>query len=111
MADGKIFNFRPAGYLITQLVSGSATSATIALTSHSLRANDGWSVRLHNTGNETAFIEFGTSSSVSATMTSSMPLPAGGTEVFDVRNEITHIAVITSGGSVSTVFITGGYGS
>lgn len=76
-------------------VSLSGTSQTIAIPAGTKF------LRIASTGN--AWIEFGTSSGVTAT-TSSLLFP-GGVEVFPITPDITHVAVLQVGASTGFISV------
>lgn len=63
------------------------------------------SVRVVNSGTDTAFLEFGKDAGVVANVASSMPVLAGTVETFLLPNDITHIAVA---GATGTIYFTTG---
>lgn len=96
--------FQP-GLSNTTAISATGTTSRAALNKPS---NPGaLTVRIHNAGAVTVFVQFG-DSAVEAT-TSHMPLPANVVEVFSV-GAATHIAGITASGS-ATVYLTTGFGA
>src|SRR5688572_27055045 len=66
-------------------------------------------IRLHNSGTALCFIEFSDDAAPTADVSTSMPLPAGQTEVFSIANDIITYAVIADGVG-STVYSTIGEG-
>jgi hypothetical protein len=63
-------------------------------------------VRIWNSGNATVYVQFG-GATVTASTSTSMPIPAGNTELFSCPYP--YIAAITASGS-STIYITPGAG-
>jgi hypothetical protein len=74
-----------------------------------MSAGTGAQVRLHNSSTQTAFVVFGTSSSITASTTTSMPLPPGDVEVFTVPPQTSYVAVIGTS-STGTFYATPGEG-
>ena len=100
------FVFQP-GLADTVAVSASGTTSNGALNKPTAPAG-ALTVRIHNGGSVTAFIQFGNSAAVEAT-TSHMPIPPNGVEVFSV-GDATHVAAVTASGT-TTVYLTTGYGA
>jgi hypothetical protein len=97
-------------------VFAPATVATAALSASNVTGNvalnpptsqGSLQVRLYNSGAVPVFIAFGTDNTITAT-TTSMPLPAGNTEIFSIGN-CSYLAGITASGS-ATVYATLGRG-
>lgn len=86
-------------------VNLAATSSTgnVALTG----VGNGGTVRVLNNGSEAVFINFGTSSAVTATLAAGIPIPPGIPEAFCVPAGITHVAGITASGAATIYFTTG----
>lgn len=96
--------FSPIGATVN--VTVGAASANVALT----KAGAGTTtIRLANLGTVISFVEFGTSSSVAATLAASMPIPINGVVYVDVGPSITHMAAISTGAG-SVVYATAGLG-
>jgi hypothetical protein len=66
-------------------------------------------IRMVNSGTALCFIEFSSSAAPTADSNTSMPLPAGQTEVFSVNNDIISYAVIADAAG-STIYSTVGEG-
>lgn len=95
--------FRPLA--ATQNVEVTASSQTVTLN----YTNGSRAIRMMNSGTQTVFIEFSKSASPTATTASSLPLPAGQTEVFSIGPGIITYAVI-AGDVGSTIYSTVGEG-
>jgi hypothetical protein len=97
---------------VTAFAPKSAGTSTIAVTTSSAAtsvnpAPGSPRMRLYNAGPSTVFVEQG-NSSVVATVAASMPIPAGGVEVFTFARA-THLAAITGSGT-ATLYATPGEG-
>lgn len=66
-------------------------------------------VRLVNVGTQTIFLAFVGATESTATLATSIPLPAGQTEVFTIGNDVTGISAIANA-SGSTLYATVGEG-
>lgn len=64
-------------------------------------------VRILASGNDPVFLNFGTSSAVTATLAAGMPMLGNTIETFLLPNDITHIAAISTG-TATTIYITTG---
>ena len=85
-------------------------SATVASANVALAAAGGTrNVRVYNDGSVAVFINFGTSNSVTASASTSIPVAPGSTQIFSVPGEQTHVAAVT-GSSTGTIYFTSGYG-
>lgn len=96
--------FRPAP---SGTVNISATTSNGTATLNATVANN-ISVRIHNGGPSTVFVEFGGLSTVAATTATGMPVPVGAIEVINI-DQCAYAAAITSSGTAS-VYFTKGYG-
>ena len=96
--------FTPVGATVNLAVTG--TTGRVALNKVTTASR---SVRVHNAGAATAFINFG-GSTVEAAVASSLPLPPGAVEWFEIGDQVTNVAAITSAGS-TTIYATEGFGS
>jgi hypothetical protein len=90
-------------------VNLAVTIATGNVALGTLSSPGGATVRIHNAGSATAFIEFGPSSAIVAALATSMPVPAGLVEAFTINPGITHMAAITASGT-ATIYATPGQG-
>lgn len=98
-------SIRPFGWTgVTVNTAVTGTSANVAVTRPGIGTQ---TVRIVNVGTNTIFIEMGTSSGITATTTTSMPMLANTVETFLLPNNITHIAAISSGAG-STMYVTTG---
>lgn len=97
--------FRPQGVNKTVNIAVTATSQLLAIpnTAHGTR-----SLRIVNSGSQTIFLDFVTTTGTSVA-TTSMPMLAGTIEIFTFANDITHVAVIAAA-TGSTMYITPGEG-
>lgn len=98
MADGV---FRPRA---TVRLAYTTATANVALPLPGALAYDAANmpertIRLFNDGLQTAFVAFGNDGTITADLTTSMPIGAGQAEAFRVLNTRTHFAVITAAGS------------
>jgi hypothetical protein len=91
----------------TAALSATTSTARVALNRQTNGPQGAITCRIHNAHSSVVFIKFG-DSAVDAT-TSSMPIPAGGVEVFSIGDS-THVAGITGTGS-GTVYATCGMGA
>lgn len=96
--------FTPVVATVTLAVTG--TTGSVALGTQP--SQGGCEVRVVNAGTATIFINFGTSA-VTAATASSMPVLAGGAEVFSLNPSVTHVAAITASGT-ATLYATLGCG-
>lgn len=105
MASGILRTFKPLA--ATQNVSAGVAAQTITFN----YVNGTRALRVHNSGSVVVFASFiGTGATGSAaTLTDSMPLPAGGVEVFTIPVDCTGISLITASGT-ATVYTTVGEG-
>lgn len=87
----------------------SATTAQIALPTRASNGNE--TVRVFNALSVTAFIKFGTASSVAATVAADIPVAAGATEAFSCPQNITNMAAIPASSTSGNVYFTLGKGS
>jgi hypothetical protein len=87
----------------TKKIAASATTARTALTTPPVGPTQ---VRVYNAGAVTAFVGFG-GSSVVATLTTSIPLPAGGVEVYSTQENETYAAAITAADTADVYFTMG----
>lgn len=92
--------FQPVG--ASTSISATTSSASAAITGVPRGTS---TVRIVNSGTVVVFLKFGTSG-VTAAVTD-MPMLGGTVETFQIRNDITHVAAITSSGT-ATVYITSG---
>lgn len=93
--------FGPVGNTVNLAVTG--TTGSIAVTRGGFGTQ---SIRVFNTGTQTVFIKIG-DSSVTAVLTTSMPIFAGSVETFLIKADQTHVAAIAAGAG-STIYITTG---
>lgn len=87
-------------------LSAGTTTGNVALTG----VGNGGTVRVLNTGTVTVFINFGTSSAVTATLAAGIPIPPNTPEAFAVGPTITHMAAITAS-STASIYATTGQGA
>lgn len=97
--------FTPTGNTVS--VTATVASAVTAL--GTLSSLSGGTIRVYNSGTSICFINFGTSGST-ASITTSMPIPAGAIEVFQLGAGVTHVATITSSGT-AVIYFTPGQGN
>lgn len=83
--------FRPLS--ATQATNVTASSQGVAINN----LNGTRAIRFCNLGTSNVWISFGQGSAPTATTSTSMPLPAGQTEIFTVGPDITHYGFIGSG--------------
>lgn len=97
--------FRPQGVNNTVNLAVTAASQLLAIpnTAQGTRA-----LRIVNSGTQTVFLDFVTTTGT-AVATTSMPMLSNTAEVFTFGNDITHVAAI-AGGVGSTIYITPGEG-
>src|SRR5687767_5644714 len=100
-AHSSAIAFRPlaAGTLVVSVTTGSAAVSLPASTTQ---------YRLYNAGTGTAFFNFGSSSAITASVTTGTPMGEGAYEVFSAPPNATHIATISSG--TPTLYVTAGEG-
>lgn len=89
--------------------SASASSANVALPSRSSNGNE--TIRVFNGLSVTAFIKFGTSSSLAATTSADVPIPSGQTEAFACPPDYTYVAAIPASSASGNVYFSIGKGS
>lgn len=95
--------------------SGTTVSVTPTTTTGALALTiPGWAggsaVRVKNLTDVTVFINFGIST-VTAVLTTSMPIGTGDTEVFQIGPAVTHVAhIITTGVATGKIYFTPGEG-
>ena len=101
--------FRPVPATTVNLSASNVSSRVEFLPTATINATDNLlTVRVYNSGTVVVFINFG-GSSVTATTTTSMPMPPGWSEPFRVHPSETYCAGITASGT-STVYFTVGEG-
>jgi len=88
-------------------VAISNTSANVAL--GAVFGTTGNQVRVHNSSSSTVFVAFGGSNTVTASVSTSLPLPPGDVEVFTTPQGTTYIAVIAAAAG-GTLYATLGEG-
>jgi hypothetical protein len=98
--------FAPSAPASTAVSSTTTTTSAIALTLPS-PAPRNMVVRVFNGGTTPVFINFGTSSGVTATLTTSIPIAAAGVSAFVVPEGTTHVATIIAAGTASVYFTVG----
>lgn len=94
--------FQPKGVTVNLAVTGS--SQPIQITRSGVGTQ---SVRIHNIGNQTVFLNFGIDNTVTVTATNGFPILANTYETFTFEHDFNYIAAIaaTTG---STIYITTG---
>ncbi len=97
------------GQTVNVSFSGSASSAQVALASRASNGSD--TIRVFNALTVTAYVKFGTSSSVAATTSADMPIPTGSVEAFSLPPGITNVAAIPDSSTSGKVFFSIGKGS
>jgi len=100
--------FQPRSAGVTVNIAVTASSANVAVFSAPLTTVPNMQVRFFNSGTNTTFVEFGTSSAVAATTSTSVPLAGNSIEVFTVPYGTTYIAAIGTSGN--TLYMTPGEG-
>lgn len=105
MADPQIRAFRPQGVNNTVNIAVTAASQLLAIPN---TAQGTRSIRVLNSGSQTIFLDFVTTSGTAALATS-MPMIGNSAEVFTFANDISHVAVIAAA-TGSTMYITPGEG-
>lgn len=104
MLSVEAFRPFPSG---TVSISAGTASATALLTTASLPGNI--SVRVHNNSTATtSFVEFGTTGTLTAITTTSIPIPPGAIEIFNI-DQCGYVAAVTASGT-GTIYFTKGYG-
>jgi hypothetical protein len=88
-------------------VAISNTSANVSL--GPIYGTTGGQVRVHNSSSQTVFIAFGPNNTVTASLSTSLPLPPGDVEVFTVPTQVAYIAVIAAAAG-GTLYATLGEG-
>ena len=109
-SEVRVYAFKPEPVSTVNLVATTATSS-VKFNDFSSNVNNRVrkrAVRVFNSGAVTAFVEFG-GSSVAATLTTSMPVAAGQTAIFNAQ-DASYAAVITPS-STATVYFTPGEGT
>jgi len=101
--------FAPSGNTASSTITGSSQSVQFNSQTGGASGFGGYQVRVHNSSTQTAFINFGTSSSVTASTTTSLPLPPGDVEVFTVPFQTAYVAVIGTS-ATGTFYATPGEG-
>jgi len=103
-----VLAFEPCGGGLTVNLAVTQTTGNTALTA----LGDGRNIRFYNKGPDIVYLRFGTSSSITATTASGMPLAAGAIEVLSCGPAMTHVAAITDSGSSksATIYSTSGHG-
>lgn len=100
--------FNPIGSV---LIAVTAASATTPLPGTLVPGQDRpLTVRLHNAGPAACFVAFGEAGVTAAADGTSMILPVGNTESFDLRAAETHIATIGAGGGSTDLYVSRGVG-
>lgn len=98
--------FSPVGATVN--LAATTTTGNVALTAIHETGIGSKSVRLYNAGAVAVFVAFGTSA-IAAVLATSIPIPPGGVEVFEVSPAVTHVAGITASGT-ATIYATAGRG-
>jgi len=88
-------------------INAGTSSANVALVD---RAGAEGTIRVVNPSIINIFIEFGTSSSVAASLTTSILMPPGAMELFRLPQNVTYVAAITAS-STGYIYFTPGKGS
>lgn len=86
-------------------LTATTTTANVALPTRASNGDE--AVRVRNAGSVDAFMRMGTSSAVTATLTSDYPLGAGEIEIFSCPPSITYIALITASSTAAVYFTLG----
>ena len=100
------YPFQPAA-TAASTSSIAVTAANQTLTLSPTVGMDGGTMRVTNVGTQTVFMAFGT---VTASVTTSMPLPAGTVEAFSLPGGVNTLSVIAAG-TGSTLYVTVGSGT
>lgn len=99
--------FRPVPATTTNLSASSSSSRVEVMPTATRNATDNiLTVRVYNSGTVIVFIEFG-DSTITATTTTSMPIPPGWSEPFRIHPNQTYCAGITSSGTATVYFTVG----
>lgn len=93
--------FQPNGSTVNLALSTS--TGNVALPG----VGNGANVRVYNAGTTAGFITFGTASTVTAALATSMPIPPGAVEMFTLPAGITYVAGISASGAPTLYFTTG----
>jgi hypothetical protein len=96
-------SFTPCGTTKNLAVTGTTGSVALPVLTTTSRT-----VRVHNSGAVAVFLEFGPTA-VAAVVATSIPVPAGAVEFFEIGEKVTHVAGITAA-STATVYFTEGFG-
>ena len=100
--------FSPVGATVTLSATTTSGSTPVALTVPT--ASMTFSCRVYNAGTATVFVTFGVGTGTTAATATSMPIPSGGIETFELGPNITYAAGITAA-STATVYFTTGRGA
>ncbi len=105
MAGPVVQPFRAIGDTVSNAFSTGNEVLALTVPANTVH---GYSVRVYNSGTDTLFINFGTSSAVVAALATSMPIPGSTVETFTLDNNITHVAGISAAGTPTVYFTSGG---
>jgi hypothetical protein len=94
--------FKPAGAGSVNVAAGTVSANVQVQSGQNARH-----IRVANSGSVTVFVEFGTTNSTAASLTTSVPVLAGSVEIFSAPYE--YAAAITASGT-ATVYFTPGEG-
>ena len=86
-----IRSFEPQGNTVNLAVL--TTTANVAITNPGSGTR---SLRIANIGTNNVFINFGKNNSVTAVLTTSIPLLANSVSMFQLKSDITHVAAIAA---------------
>jgi hypothetical protein len=101
--------FYPQANTVNVAISNVTANVQVNTLTGGAGAGTGYQIRLYNNSSSTAFVAFGSSSSVAATLTTSLPLAPNAVEVFTVPYQTNYVAVIAAAAG-GTLYATAGEG-
>jgi hypothetical protein len=101
--------FRPMVASGTKPLAVSTTATSTVVFASAAALGDTRTIRIANAGGNTAWLEFGATTAVAATVTQSLPLASNSAIVLAVGPDALAVSGITATGTTS-VYITPGYG-
>lgn len=101
--------FAPLANTVNVAIGNTSANVLVITGSGGASGFSGYQIRLHNSSSSTVFVAFGATSSATASVSTSLPLPPGDVEVFTVPFQTAYVAVIASAAG-GTLYATPGEG-
>ena len=101
--------FYPQANTTNVAINNVSANVQVNILTGGAGAGTGYQVRLYNNSTSTAFVAFGSSSSVVASLTTSLPMAPNSVEVFTVPYQTNYVAVIAAAAG-GTLYATVGEG-